>query len=283
MNLDFNKETFVLFDGAMGTMLQRHGLQSGQKPEAFNIIHPDVVQRIHEEYINAGSAITTTNTFGANEIRLRGSGLEVEDVVKQAVGAARRAAGERPVALDLGPTGEFIEPLGDLTFERACDIFARQVAAGVNSGVDLILIETFSDLVEAKAAITATKAKSSLPIFCTFTFQEEGRTFMGHDIKTVVKSLEALGVDVLGANCSVGPEGMLHIIEEIKKCTALPVIVQPNAGLPEIKDGSVKYNVMPEQFAYYMKQMADMGVKFLGGCCGTDPDYIRAVKEILKR
>lgn len=280
MSIDFSMKKHVLFDGAMGTMLQRSGLKIGEKPEELNITHPDIIYEIHREYLDAGSDVITTNTFGANEIRFSGSQYSVSDIVKSAVKIARDAAVSKLVALDIGPTGDFIEPLGTLSYSRAVDVFRRQVQPGAESGADLILIETFSDIDEARAAVEASK-ESNLPVFCTFTYGREGRTFMGYDIDTVVHSLEEMGVDALGVNCSVGPEDIIPIVSKMLKLTRLPLIVQPNAGLPEMRNGNIYYEMTPERFANYMKTMADMGVKFLGGCCGTDPDYIKEINRIL--
>lgn len=281
MGVNFLGKPYLIFDGAMGTMLQRNGLEPGQKPESFNIIHPEIIEKIHRLYIEAGSDIITTNTFGANEIRLRGCQYSVEEVVKAAVRIARNAAKDKLVALDIGPTGEFLEPVGDLTYERAYDIFSKQVIAGAEEGADIILIETFSSLSEAECAVKAAKKNSSLPVICTFTFQKDRRTFMGHDVKSVVSSLESWGVDAVGVNCSVGPEDILPVVEEMLKYTGLPVVVQPNAGLPEFEDGKVVYDVTAEGFAKVIKEMATMGAKIFGGCCGTDPTFIKAIRNIL--
>jgi len=279
MALNFSGKKYLLFDGAMGTMLYKYGLQTGDRPETFNITHPDVVKKIHMAYIDAGSDIITTNTFGANEIRFSDEKYPVEEVVKAAVAIARSAAGGKMVALDIGPTGEFLEPLGNITGEKMYDIFKNQVLAALKVGVDLVIIETFADIEEARYAIRAVKENSSLPVICTFSFQKEGRTYMGYDVKTVTKFLTDEGVDALGVNCSVGPKDLLPIVEEMLKCTDLPVIVQPNAGLPEVKNGKVVYNITPSEFAFYMKSMAQMGVRILGGCCGTDPEFIREIKK----
>lgn len=281
MNIHFGEKKHILFDGAMGTMLQRNGLAVGEKPESFNILHPEIIRKIHMEYVEAGSDIITTNTFGANEIRLSGSGYSALDIVESAVKIAKDTCKDKLVALDIGPTGDFIEPLGNLSFESACDIFSRVIEPGVKSGADLILIETFSDIEEARAAVMAAKKICSLPVFCTFTFQKEGRTFMGYDIKKVTQSLEDMGVDALGINCSVGPEDALIMVKDMQQYTNLPLIVQPNAGLPRMENGNIFYDVTPQEFAHYMRLMTDIGVTFLGGCCGTDPDFIRAISKQL--
>lgn len=280
MKLD--KQSYMIFDGAMGTMLQKYGLGAGQPPEVFNITNPDIIEEIHKQYINAGSQVVTTNTFGAIETKLKSTGYTVEEVVTSAVTIARKAAGNNLVALDIGPTGELLEPVGDLSFEEAYELFARQVKAAALTGeVDLVLIETFFDLTEAQAAIKAVKDHTSLPVICTFTFQKQGKTMMGHDVKTVVASLVEYGVDAIGANCSLGPSEMLPHVETMISSTDLPILIQPNAGLPKLVNGQTVYDIEPQEFAQFIKAMANFGVKWFGGCCGTTPEFIRAVKEVL--
>lgn len=277
-----DKDSYVIFDGAMGTMLQKYDLAPGQPPEVLNITRPEVIEEVHRKYIKAGSNIITTNTFGAIETKLNGTGYSVEEVVQSAIAIARRAAGKNLVALDVGPTGELIEPLGDLSFEEVYDLYACQIkAAALTGNVDLVLIETFFDLAEAHAAIRAAKDHSSLPVICTFTFQQKGRTLMGKDIKTVVASLEEYGVDAVGVNCSLGPGEMLSIVETMVSSTQLPILVQPNAGLPKLIGDRTVYDVEPEEFARYIQVMANLGVKWFGGCCGTTPEFISAIKESL--
>lgn len=277
-----DRQSYVIFDGAMGTMLQNYELNPGQPPEVFNITKPEVIEEIHKQYLAAGSDVITANTFGAIDLKLKATGYSVEEVVTKAIAAARKAAGTKLVALDMGPTGELLEPLGDLSFEEAYDQYARQVkAASLTGEVDLVLIETFFDLTEAKAALKAVKDHSSLPVICTFTFQKLGKTLMGNDVKTVVSSLEEYGADAVGANCSLGPNDMLPIIEAMVSSTQLPILVQPNAGLPKLIDGQTLYDVDPQEFAQAINAMANMGVKWFGGCCGTTPEFIRAVREAL--
>ncbi|AFL99154.1 cobalamin-dependent methionine synthase I [Desulfitobacterium dehalogenans ATCC 51507] len=277
-----DKESNLIFDGAMGTMLQKYDLNPGQPPEVLNITRPEIIEEIHRKYIEAGSNIITTNTFGAIETKLKGTGYTVEEVVQSAIAIARKAAGNNLVALDVGPTGELVEPLGDLSFEEVYDLYTRQIKAATLTGkVDLVLIETFFDLTEVKAAIKAAKDHSSLPVICTFTFQKQGKTLMGNDVKTVAASLEEYGVDAIGANCSLGPCEMLPIVETMVSSTHLPILVQPNAGLPKLIDNQTVYDVEPKEFARYIKAMANLGVKWFGGCCGTTPEFIRAVKESL--
>lgn len=281
---DILSRKFIFFDGAMGTMLQNRGLKAGEIPELYNILHPEIIKDIHEKYIKSGADIITTNTFGANELKLKETGYSVEEVISKAVEIAKEAKKDNKnkyVALDIGPTGQLLEPIGTLKFERAYEIFKRQVKAGVEAGCDLILIETISDLYEAKAAVLAAKENSSLPVFCTMTFGEDGRTFTGTDPLTMVMVLEGLGVDALGLNCSLGPKEMLPTVEKILEYSSIPVMVQPNAGLPRVEKGETVYDITPEEFAYYIKSMAEKGVTILGGCCGTNDEFIRTViKEL---
>lgn len=272
---------FILFDGAMGTMLQKAGLKSGEIPETYNILHPEIIKEIHKNYIEAGSEIITTNTFQANELKLKNCKFSVEAIIESGVKAAKDA-GAKYVALDVGPLGQLMEPMGTIKFEDAYNIFARQVLAGEKAGADLILIETLSDIYEAKAAVLAAKENSFLPVFCTLSFQEDGRTFVGTDPLTATVVLQSLGVDALGVNCSLGPKELMPVVYEILKYAKVPVIVQPNAGLPRIEGDKTVYDITPEEFAGYIKQMADKGVAVFGGCCGTNPDYIREVKRVLQ-
>ena len=279
---DLMLERFVYFDGAMGTMLQKMGLITGEVPETYNILHPEIIKQIHEKYIEAGADIITTNTFGANELKLKETGYSVEEIITSAVEIARKAKGDKYIALDIGPIGQLLEPSGTLKFERAYEIFKRQVIAGVKAGCDLILIETISDLYEAKAAVLAAKENSNLPVFCTMTFGEDGRTFTGTDPLTMVTLLEGLGVDALGLNCSLGPKELMPIVEKVLEYASIPVMIQPNAGLPRMEGDKTIFDVGPKEFAAYIKTMAEKGASILGGCCGTTEEYIKAVKEELK-
>jgi len=276
------KRRLIVFDGAMGTMIQRYGLPPGQLPETYNILHPDVIEDIHRQYVEAGADAITTNTFGANELKLKGTGYTVEQVITRAVALARRAVGNRWVALDMGPIGQLMEPMGLLSFEQAYELYARQVKAGVQAGADLILIETLGDLYEAKAAVLAAKENCSLPVVCTLTFDQSGRTLTGADPLTAVVVLEGLGVDALGVNCSLGPEGLLPIVKEFISYSSLPVLVQPNAGLPQMVDGRAVYPLTPEVFRQHILTMIRMGVRLVGGCCGTTPDFIKAIKQAME-
>ena len=274
----------LIFDGAMGTMLQKYGLSIGEIPETLNIKEKEKIIAIHKKYIEAGANIITTNTFGANDKKLLNSGYTVEDIIEAAVENAKVAAKEKDVsiALDIGPIGELIEPMGTLSFDDAYEIFQKQIFQGVKRGVDLILIETMSDLYETKAAILAAKENSNLPIFCTMTFEEDGRTFTGCSIPSMVTVLQGLGVDALGVNCSLGPIELEKIVEEILKYSQIPVIVQPNAGLPKVIEGRTSYEITPKEFLEVQKRMVDNGIAVVGGCCGTDDRFIKLMAEEFK-
>lgn len=268
-----------IFDGAMGTMLQNDGLEIGGLPEILNIEASEKVVNIHKRYIEAGADFITTNTFGANEIKLKNSSYEVEDVIDAAIKNAKLASDTKNVkiVLDIGPIGEMLEPLGTLAFERAYDIFKRQILQGVKSGADIILIETMSDLYEAKAAILAAKENSDLPVFCTMTFEKNKRTFAGVNVKTMVMTLEGLNVDALGVNCSLGPVELESVIEEVMKYASIPVIVQPNAGLPRMSNGETIYDLSSDEFASAVEKMVKSGVNIVGGCCGTTNEFIKSL------
>ena len=272
-----HKLTFL--DGAMGTMLQRHGLKLGEIPELLAITNPDLLTNIHRQYIEAGTEIVYANTFGANRRKMQKTPYTVADVVSAAIAAAKKACigTSARVALDIGPLGELLEPMGTLPFETAVDMFAEIVDAGVNAGADLICIETMTDLYEAKAALLAAKEHSTLPVWVTMSFDATGRTFTGCTIPSMARTLEGLGADAIGLNCSQGPKQLLPLFQELCRVTTLPVIAKPNAGLPDPVDGH--YDLPPEEFARTMVDVVGAGVSIVGGCCGTNPDYIRALHD----
>jgi len=271
----------MLFDGAMGTMLQAAGMQPGQLPEALNMEKPELVIGVMQQYVDAGSQALLTNTFGANALKLAGSGYTVEEVIRAAVKIAR-AANPSYVVLDIGPTGQMLEPLGTLSFEEAYDLFAEQVRAGERAGADAILVETLSDLYEAKAAVLAAKENSDLPVICTMTFQEDGRTFMGCDPVSATLTLQGLGVDVLGVNCSLGPKELLPVVEKMLRYARVPIMVQPNAGIPREVNGATVFDISVEEYALHMETLLERGVRLIGGCCGTNPDFIRALANLIR-
>ena len=277
----------IICDGAMGTMLQKYGLKTGELPEILNFTNPETIERIHREYLEAGSDFVSTNTFGASDLKLEGSGYSAREAVSQAVGIARKATDafekdwgqKKYVALDLGPIGKLMEPVGELTFEGAYELFKTQILAGAEAGADFIFFETFTDVYELKAAVIAAKENSTLPIFCSVTFQENGRTLMGTDPLTMVTMLQDLGIDALGVNCSLGPAQMIKTVREVLKYCRLPVLVQPNAGLPSLVNGETVYDIGPSSFADTMALMLSEGVSIVGGCCGTTPAYITKLAE----
>ncbi len=288
--LELISKGYVFFDGAMGTQLQGYGLTSGEIPEMWNITKPEIITKIHKDYYAAGANIATANTFGANPLKIE----NVEEVVGAAIANAKKAmsSDNHFVALDIGPTGKLLKPLGELDFEDAVSAFATTIKAGVIAGADLILIETMSDPYEMKAAVIAAKENSNLPIFTTFVLDENGKTVTGCDIHAMVSMLEGLGVDALGVNCSLGAEQLKKFIPSLIEASSLPIIVNPNAGMPVISDGKTYYKQDAEAFANDMYEIASMGSRILGGCCGTTPEHIKAVttkldnlipKEIIKK
>ena len=272
---------FQFLDGAMGTELLAAGLPLGQRPEILCFTAPEVVADVHRRYLRAGSDVIYANTFGANAHKLAGTGYTVEQVVTQAVKVARQAAEETGtlVALDVGPIGELLEPLGTLSFEQAYDLFREMVEAGAAAGADLVVFETMTDLGEVRAAVLAAQECCDLPIYVTMTFEENRRTFTGCTIPAMALTLEGLGVDAIGINCSLGPKEILPLAEELAEWTDLPIIVKPNAGLPDPVTN--EYKITPEEFAREMEAFADLGVTILGGCCGTRPDFIQALTRRL--
>ncbi len=274
----------LFFDGGMGTLLQERGLKPGELPEVWNIEHTEEVFDIHRQYFEAGSDMVLANTFGANALKFHSDEYELEDIVTAAVVSAKEGANfgvhdgrEVYVALDVGPTGKLLKPMGDLSFEDAYAAFAETMRYGEEAGADLIHIETMSDTYEVKAAVLAAKENTKLPVFVTMIFDEKGKLLTGGDVPGVVALLEGLRVDALGMNCGLGPEQMIPILKEVRKYTSLPIIVKPNAGLPKQKDGITYYDVEPERFAETMQKLVELGACVIGGCCGTTPEHIRAM------
>ncbi len=271
----------VLLDGGMGTMLQAKGLPVGATPELTALEHPEWLLDIHRAYVEAGAQILYANTFGANREKLSHCGRTVEEIVPAAVALAKEAAqGRALVALDIGPTGQLLEPTGILDFETAVDIFAQVVRAGAAAGADLIVIETMTDLQEARAALLAAKENSSLPVLVTMTYEATGRTFLGCSPAAAALTLEGMGADAIGVNCSLGPREMPPLVEELLQWTTLPIVLKPNAGLPH-PDGS-GYDITPQEFAHSLAQLTELGVQVFGGCCGTTPEYIALLRQALE-
>ncbi len=276
----FPEKEFIFLDGGMGTMLQRQGVDLGKVPEVLNITHPEVVQAVQKMYIDAGSDIISTCSFGVNEHKIQGCGYTVEELIGAAVKNAKAvtAGTDVKIALDLGPIGRMLEPNGNLSFEEAYEIFKRQIIAG--RGTDLITIETMTDLYELKAALLAAKENSDLPIICTMSFEANQRTFTGTEVRAMALTVEGLGADAIGMNCSLGPAEFKPLIEEISKWTTLPIVSKANAGLPDPATG--EYTVEAEEFAELSAELIPFGLKLVGGCCGTRPEFIQAVVEKFK-
>ena len=287
MNIrDFIKNNIVYLDGGMGTLLQKSGLQPGELPERWNISHPEVIKEIHKSYYDSGSNIVNTNTFGANSLKFGTDELSeiIYHAVKNADEARKASSGkqEKFIALDVGPTGKLLKPLGDLDFEDAVKAFAEVISLGVKYGVDLITIETMNDSYETKAAVLAAKENSDLPIIVTNAYGENGRLMTGADPAVMAAMLEGMGVDAIGANCSLGPKQLMGVMDELLKYCSVPVAFKPNAGLPK-SDGKVTYyDVDAEEFAQDIKLAVSNGVRIVGGCCGTTPEYIKKVCELTR-
>lgn len=285
MNIrDFIKNNIVYLDGGMGTLLQKSGLQPGELPEHWNISHPEVIREIHKSYYDSGSNVVNTNTFGANTLKFSIDELDeiICHAVKNADEARKASSGEQEkfIALDVGPTGKLLKPLGDLDFEDAVKIFAETIRLGVKYGVDLITIETMNDSYETKAAVLAAKENSDLPIIVTNAYGENGRLMTGANPAVMAAMLEGMGVDAIGANCSLGPKQLMDVMDELLKYCSVPVAFKPNAGLPK-SDGKVTYyDVDADEFAQDIKLSVENGVRIVGGCCGTTPEYIKKVCEL---
>ncbi len=280
----FLKENIVILDGGMGTLLQAQGLGAGEAPEGWNLTHPDAITAIHRAYYEAGSHVVSTNTFGANGLKY--SAEELEAIVAAAIANARAAQVgiDHPtyVALDIGPSGKLLKPLGDLDFEDAVAAFAAVVKLGVKYGVDAILIETFNDCYETKAAILAAKENSDLPVLVSGAYGADGKLMTGASPAAMVALAEGLGVDAIGANCSLGPKQLVGVVRELLENASIPVLLKPNAGLPRVEDGKTVFDVAPDEFADTIAELVREGVRVVGGCCGTTPDYIRALSEDVK-
>ncbi len=278
---EYLKMNIVYLDGGMGTLLQEQGLQPGEHPERWNITHPDVITKIHRDYFDAGSNVVCTNTFGANSLKF--SDTDLEKIIQSAIANANAArkgsvsSKEKFIALDIGPTGKLLKPLGDLDFEDAVGVFAKTVRLGVKYGVDLIFIETMNDSYETKAALLAAKENSDLPVLVSNAYGEDGKLMTGADPAAMVAMLEGMGVDALGVNCSLGPQQLFSVAEALVANASVPVILKPNAGLPEVADGKTVFDVTEEDFSNEIAAMIKKGVRIVGGCCGTTPAYIAAL------
>ena len=274
-----------IFDGAMGTMLQEGGLKPGGCPELMNLEQPDVVQKIHEAYIEAGATMIETNTFGASALKLDHYGLEdrVKEINEAAVKIAREASkGRAKIVGSLGPTGRFIVPLGDLEFEDAYRAFYEQAKALADAGADYLLFETCIDIQEMRAGLLAAKDATNLPIICQLSYSEDGRTVTGTDPQTAAITLEALGADIIGVNCSLGPQELVPIVKTLAENCSVPISVLPNAGMPRLENGRTIFPMGPEEFASWGEKLVAAGATYLGGCCGTTPAHIKALAAAVK-
>ncbi len=276
----FDNRKFLLLDGGMGSMLQANGMEAGGVPELLNFTHPEQITAIHRAYVEAGSDVIYTNTFGANRLKMAKTGKSVQEIIAAGIRNARAAANpETLVALDIGPIGQLLEPTGTLSFAEAYDIFREQVEAGRDA--DLYIFETMTDLLEVRAGVLAAREHGEgKPIFVTMSFEENGRTFTGCEISSMALTLEGLGVDAIGVNCSLGPVELVPIVQELCRWTTLPVIVKPNAGLPDPVTGAYAFEA--ERFAACMKPFVELGAVMFGGCCGTTPAHIRAAAETIR-
>ena len=275
------KNNTVYLDGGMGTLLQAKGLQAGELPERWNLTHPTVISEIHKSYYDNGSNVVSTNTFGANLLKFEEN--ELEEIIKSAVDNAKRAREEsntthpKWIALDIGPSGKMLAPYGDFDFESAIKLFKKTVELGVKYGVDLVIIETMNDAYETKAALLAVKETTNIPVFVSNAYSENGTLMTGANPMSMVALLEGMGADAIGVNCSFGPKMLAPICKEYLKYASVPVLLKPNAGLPKVVKGETKYDISPEQFALECKALLEEGVRVAGGCCGTTPDYIKAL------
>ena len=274
----------LFLDGGTGTSLQKMGLKAGERPETWNLLHPERIEALHRAYLDAGADVIYTNTFGANRLKYPADGeFELEDIVKSAVDIAKRAQiacgreGDSWVALDIGPSGKLLKPLGDLDFEDAVSLFAEVVRCGAAAGADLVVVETMGDSDELKAAVLAAKENSELPVIATAAFDERARLLTGGTPEAVTALLEGLRVDALGLNCGLGPDEMLTIAERFAAAASIPVAAAPNAGLPRSVEGRTVFDLSPGDFAEGMARIAEAGAQLLGGCCGTTPEHIAAL------
>lgn len=283
---EYLKRNILILDGGMGTMLQKAGLAAGESSESCNITHPETVKKIHKAYFEAGSNVISTNTFGVNSLKYNDDRLK--ELIHAAVAICKEAAEESDapqekfIAFDVGPTGKLLRPYGDLEFDDAVEIFAKNIRIAVECGVDLIFIETMNDSYETKAALLAAKENSSLPVFVSNAYSEDGKLVTGATPSAMAAMLCSMGADAIGANCSFGPDKTYTVIKELLKYSTVPVIMKPNAGLPSFENGLTYYNIEPEHFADEITAAVSAGVRIVGGCCGTTPDFISAVKSRVK-
>jgi 5-methyltetrahydrofolate--homocysteine methyltransferase len=278
--LDVLRDKILVLDGAMGTMLESV-LLPGEPPEIINLRSPDIVGGLHAQYVDAGADIVETNTFGGNRLKLSKHGLEerIAEVNRNAVGIAKEYCPSAYVWASMGPTGELLEPYGTMTFQDCYRVFAEQARYFEQAGADAVSIETMADLHEMKAAVLAIKDTTSLPVVAHMTFVDNERTLMGNDIESVAVVLEALGVDLIGANCSLGPSELLNVVRRLSAATSLPLSVEPNAGMPMVKNGKTVFPLTPQDMGIFVEEFIRLGVCVIGGCCGTNPEHIKEIRR----
>ncbi|MCG2676480.1 homocysteine S-methyltransferase family protein [bacterium] len=275
------KDEIIVFDGAMGTELPPN---LGRCPEELNLIHPEVVANVHSSYVEAGADVITANTFGGNRLKLKENGLEdkLEEINTRGIEIAREVTGGKAfVAASVGPTGKLLEPLGEFTFDQFYDVYQEQIKVLAQAGADIIILETMLDIQEAKIALLAVKENCNLPVICSLTFTEEGRMVTGSDPLIAATILEPLKPDVLGANCSLGPKGLMNVMKEFASATSLPLIVRPNAGLPRMVKGKTVYPATPDYMAKYALKFVNLGINIVGSCCGSGPEHTKAIVELV--
>ncbi len=283
--LDAIREKVLILDGAMGTMLQERGLKPGQSPEELNVTMPQVVASVHRDYVTAGADIIITNTFGGTRFKLSHYGLEdrLDEINARAVEIARTEAGDKAyVGASIGPTGQFVEPLGEVSFDEMKNAFRQQAQSLIRAGADLISLETFLDIKECRAALIGIREVSaSIPVIAMLTFDDNGRSVLGTSPEAAAITLAAAGADVVGSNCGLGVDGIYDILCRMRQVSGLPLISQANAGLPQLLDGKTVFPGTPAEMTAYHERMIALGVRVIGGCCGTTPAHIRAMKEAL--
>lgn len=276
----------LIFDGAFGTVLMERGLKPGENPTVLNMTMPEVVTDIHKNYLESGAQVVTLNTFSNSRYKIEGLPYSLDDMAHAAFECAIKAveaAGKSAFLIyDIGPCGKLLEPMGEVTFEEAYDLYKEQAVVAEKYGADAILIETQSDLFEMKAGLLAAKENTSLPVICSITLEANGRTYTGGCLESIAATLERLGADAIGLNCSVGPKDLLPYAKQLLQLTSLPVIVQPNAGLPQEQDGVTVFDTTPDEFADIMAELAKAGANILGGCCGTNYEYIRKLTKAVE-